>query len=73
MPTKKTKVITNKEELDQHPDHKIDQDFEGYPHGPANDETINPKTKQQRKTAATDIKDGEKETINPADRKPLEE
>lgn len=57
---KKKKPIRKKEEIAQHPDNKIDQDFEGYPHGPAKDETINPKTKEQKETADLDNKDGEK-------------
>jgi hypothetical protein len=57
---KKTSPITKKEEISQHPDNKIDQDFKGYPHGPAKDETINPKTKNEKKIADIDNKDGEK-------------
>ena len=49
-----------KEDIQKHPDKKIDQDFEGYPDGPANDETIKPKTKEEKKTAAINTKDGEK-------------
>ena len=49
-----------KEDIQKHPDNKIDEDFKGYPHGPAKDETIKPKTKEQEKTAAIDTKDGEK-------------
>ncbi len=56
----KTSPIRDKEEIKQNPDHKIDQDFEGYPHGPAKKETIKPRTKQQHDTADTDNKDGEK-------------
>lgn len=52
--------IRNKEDIKRNPDNKIDQDFEGYPHGPAKDETINPKTKEQRKVADIENKDGEK-------------
>lgn len=52
--------IKNKEEIKKNPDPKIDQDFEGYPHGPAKNETIKPKTSQQKKTADLDNKDGEK-------------
>lgn len=52
--------IRNKEEIKKNPDPKIDQDFEGYPDGPANKETIKPKTSQQKKTADLDNKDGEK-------------
>ena len=43
---------------------KIDQDFEGYPDGPAKNETIKPKTNQQKKTADLDNKDGEKNFNN---------
>jgi hypothetical protein len=50
----------NKEEIRQHPDNKIDQDFIGYPNGPATDETIKPVTGQQKKTADIYNKDGEK-------------
>lgn len=46
--------------IQNHPDKRIDQDFEGYPHAPAKEELINPKTKEQKKTAALNIKDGEK-------------
>ena len=45
-----------------HPDKKIDQDFKGFPHGTAREELINPKTKEQKKTAALTVKDGEKMT-----------
>ncbi len=49
-----------KEEIQKHPDAKIDEDFKGYPHGTASDETIKPVTEQQKKTADVDNKDGEK-------------
>jgi hypothetical protein len=52
--------ITKKEEIQKNPDNKIDEDFKGYPHGPAKDETIKPGTKEQKKTADIDNKDGEK-------------
>ena len=55
-----TKPINKKEEIKQNPDNKIDQDFKGYPSGPANDETINPKTEADKKTADLENKDGEK-------------
>ena len=58
----KTKPITKKEEIRQNPDNKIDQDFNGYPSGPAKDETINPKTKDEEKIADLENKDGEKRT-----------
>lgn len=56
----KTRPITKKEEIKQHPDNKIDQDFNGYPNGPAKDETINPATPQEERVADIDNKDGEK-------------
>jgi len=54
------KPISKKEEIKQNPDNKIDQDFKGYPSGPATDETIHPKTKEDKKTADLGNKDGEK-------------
>jgi hypothetical protein len=56
----KSNPIRKKEEIKQNPDNKIDQDFKGYPSGPANDKTINPKTKEQQKIADLKNKDGEK-------------
>ena len=56
----KNDPIKNKEEIRQNPDNKIDQDFKGYPAGPANDETINPETEEEKKIADLDNKDGEK-------------
>ena len=55
----KNKPIT-KEEIKQHPDNKIDQDFQGYPAGPASDKTIQPASEQEEKVADLDNKDGEK-------------
>lgn len=51
---------TIKEEIKQHPDNKIDEDFKGYPAGPAKDETIRPETDEEEKTADLHNKDGEK-------------
>ena len=56
----KTKPIQKKKEVNQNPDSKIDQDFTGYPHGPANEKTIKPRSKRQHKIADTNNKDGEK-------------
>ena len=56
----KNSSIQKKEEIKKNPDHKIDQDFEGYPQGPGKDETIKPKTSEQRRVADTGNKDGEK-------------
>lgn len=58
--TGQTKAMRSKEEVASNPDNKIDQDFPGYPHGHANEETIKPKTKAQKETADVDNKDGEK-------------
>jgi hypothetical protein len=58
--------ILEKDEIATNPDNKIDQDFEGYPHGPAKDETIKPKTGTQKKTADLDNKDGEKKESRPS-------
>jgi hypothetical protein len=52
--------IRTNHDVEQTADQHIDQDFSGYPHAPATKELINPKTKQQKKSAALDIKDGEK-------------
>ena len=60
MKNKNTSPIRTKEEIRKNPDNKIDEDFEGYPSGPAKDETIHPKTKNQKETADLDNKDGEK-------------
>jgi hypothetical protein len=56
----KNKPIGQKEEISKNPDNKIDEDFKGYPGGPAKDETIKPKTKEQKKVADINNKDGEK-------------
>ncbi|MEO7924272.1 MAG: hypothetical protein ABIR30_11400 [Chitinophagaceae bacterium] len=62
----------SKEDIARHPDHKIDEDFKGYPNGPANDETIKPATSEEKKTADAE-KDGEKRIIKPDERKGLDE
>ena len=56
----KTNPIRNKKEVKQNPDPKIDQDFNGYPNGPASEESIKPRSKRQHKIADTSNKDGEK-------------
>lgn len=56
----KNKPITEKEEISGNPDSKIDEDFKGYPHGPAKDETIKPGTEEEKKVADLHNKDGEK-------------
>ena len=45
--------IKGKEEVQKNPDKRIDQDFEGYPHHPANEEMIKPESGTQKKTAGT--------------------
>lgn len=67
------KEIRNKEEIQRNPDNKIDQDFNGYPQGPAKDETIRPRNASEEKTAGTDVKDGEKKDIKPSERESLDE
>lgn len=64
MNKQKGNPIKSKEEIQKNPDPKIDEDFEGYPHGLAKNETIKPKTSQQKKTADLDNKDGEKNFNN---------
>ena len=59
---KKNNAGMSKEDIAKNPDNKIDEDFKGYPHGPARDETIKPKTKTQKKTADVNNKDGEKKS-----------
>lgn len=73
MPTQQNNPITKKEEVAANPDNKIDEDFKGYPNGPATDKTIQPVTPDEEKTADLDNKDGEKKIIPPAERKGLDE
>jgi len=68
---KKNEPIRKKEEIKNNPDNKIDQDFNGYPTGPASDEVINPKTSPQKKVADINNKDGEKR--NNRNRKTIDE
>jgi len=56
----KTNPIHKKKDVKQNPGSKIDQDFKGYPYGPANEKTIKTRTRQQHKIAGTSNKDGEK-------------
>jgi len=57
---KKNTPLTEKQDVQNIPDKHIDQDFPGYPHAPSKEELINPGTKQQKKTASLNTKDGEK-------------
>jgi len=52
--------MQSKRDVEQNPDEHIDQDFSGFPHAPASRELINPKTKNEKKSAAINTKDGEK-------------
>ncbi len=49
-----------KMDVPSNPDHKIDQDFPGYPNSQSAEEVINPKTSDEKKTADVENKDGEK-------------
>ena len=60
--------LTQQEDRKKNPAKHTNQDFTGYPHAPAQKEIINPKTKEEKKTAAIDVKDGEK-IIDPKEKK----
>ena len=45
------KPITKKEDVAKSKDEKIDQDFNGYPHTPAKEGAINPKTEEDKVAA----------------------
>ncbi|MBX3254272.1 MAG: hypothetical protein KF862_09045 [Chitinophagaceae bacterium] len=53
-----THPIRKKEDVRENPDNRIDQDFPGFPHAPAKEELIHPRTKQDKKTADADGKSG---------------
>jgi len=55
-----TEPMRSKQDVEKNPDQHIDQDFSGYPHAPASKELISPKTKNEKKSAAINTKDGEK-------------
>ena len=57
---KKNTPITEKQDIQNISDKHIDQDFPGYPHAPSKEEVITPNTKEQKKTASLNTKDGEK-------------
>ena len=61
---KTTTPLINKEDVEKSNDHKIDHDFVGFPHGTAQENIINPKTKQEKKVAGVNITDGEKVNKN---------
>lgn len=49
-----TRPIRKKEDVQENTDNRIDQDFPGFPHAPAKEALINPRTKQDEKTADAD-------------------
>jgi hypothetical protein len=53
---KKTDPIDKKEKVQQSNDKRIDEDFKGYPHNPAKEEVINPKTRTEKITANVEKK-----------------
>jgi hypothetical protein len=61
--SKRTSPIKNKGQIPASNDKHIDQDYTGFPHSPATEGIINPKTEQEKKVAAVNIKDGEKMDI----------
>ncbi len=54
--------IDNKNDVNSNSDAKMDQDFRGFADSDAKKKLINPTNKTDKKTAATDVKDGEKMT-----------
>jgi len=58
----KSDIIWREDQVRSDPDPHIDQDFPGFPDAPSTDEMIDPKTNQEKVTAAFDIEDGEKGT-----------
>lgn len=52
--------MKNKEDVENSNDNKIDQDFKGFADGSTKENQINPKTVEEKKTAAVNITDGEK-------------
>ncbi len=56
---KETTPMT-KADVKNSPDPKIDEDFKGYPAAPSKENVINPKSPDEKKTAALNVKDGEK-------------
>ena len=63
------KELNTREDIQSNPDKHMDQDFSGFPHAPAKEEIINPRSKEDKKTAAINVKDGEKVIDTPAKQK----
>jgi len=62
--SRKTNPIDSQNKVEQSNDEHIDQDFKGYPHHPAKENIINPKSKEDRLSAAIDVEN------NPKPKKP---
>lgn len=60
----KTNPITNKQEVQQSNDNKIDQDFPGFPHGQSKENIIKPENATDAATADISNTDGEKKVAN---------
>lgn len=56
----KAKPIISKQEVHNHTDNKIDQDFPGFPYGESKEKMITPTTPTEKKAASIDKTDGEK-------------
>jgi hypothetical protein len=61
---KKYQSLTDKKDIRKNPDHKIDEDFPGFPNGSATEKIITPKTALEKKVAAVNITDEEKVNKN---------
>lgn len=46
--------ITKKQDVEENPDNKIDQDFPGFPHAPGKEEWIRPETGFEKKVVGQD-------------------
>jgi hypothetical protein len=73
LQSKHTNPIQRADQVKTSSDKHIDQDFTGYPAAPAKENIINPKTKQEKKIAATDVKDGEKMEKHQSDQDDVDE
>jgi len=63
----KPEPAITKEEVYNHKDSKMDQDFPGFPHGQSKENIITPSTPTEKKVAAVDKTDGEKMTSEQID------
>jgi hypothetical protein len=57
----KTQPLTKKEQVEKSNDKHIDEDFEGFPHSPAKENIINPKTSAEKKVAGTENANNKKQ------------